>query len=253
MSKGENTSDNMESQKIEKVKEHELFRSLLLHTEDIINFYLPVADKDGEVVDFRIVQFNEMAKAYIQTKPEETIGSLLSEVYPFVKEKGGIDFLRSALNSNESQTRIREYLFDGEEKSLKTIVHPTSFGILATTIDISDKKNLQDKLSLSNSKLEAKILELESAKYFSQSVLDSSNNIIAFFAPIFDANSIIKDFKVDYINERIVELMPIQWSHDIALPQQIDHRFRPLIIGCGCETRIGQRCFRLRPHSPRTG
>ena len=192
-------------EKVELVEEYELFESLLLHSENIINFYLPVSNDEGKINDFRIVQFNEMAKAYIQTKPEEAIGKLLTEVYPFVQQKGGIDFLIEALDSDESQTRIREYIFNGEEKSLKTIVHPTSFGILATTIDISDKKNLQEKLSLSNSKLEAKILELENARFFSQSVLDSSKNIIAFFMPIFDSEGTIKDFKIDYINERIVD------------------------------------------------
>ena len=184
--------------------EKELFQRLMFYSENIINFYEPVYEND-KIIDFKVIYFNETTKTFWKLKDIDTTDKYLSELFPRIFEKEIIPFLSEALISNKTRVTIDNYLVHGSEKSLKIIAQPTLNGILTTFIDVSENHDLQNRLAMSGSELEDKVHELESARFFSQSVLDSSNNIITFFLPLFNEDGIIIDFKIEYINERIEE------------------------------------------------
>ncbi|UWX54401.1 PAS domain-containing protein [Maribacter litopenaei] len=70
----------------------------------------------------------------------------------------------------------------------------------------------RDRIALRN-----RISELEISKMFSEKLLDSSNNVIAYLEPFFDDHNNIEDFIIKYVNNRIQEVASLDTQEMIGM------------------------------------
>lgn len=177
----------------------------MLQSENDINFYLPVQDTNKDIVDFRIVQFNNLTTELFQPNGEKASGKLLPGAHSHVGDKQGIEFLKETLLANKPLTFLSNYHQEGMDTDLAITLRPTPHGLLATAMDSNDNREYRKELDVSHKQLKAQIFELENERYFSQGVLDASNNIILFFLPLKDDKGNIIDFKIEYVNNTLTE------------------------------------------------
>ena len=182
----------------------ELLQLLMRYSEHIIIFYEPIFQLD-EVIDFKVIYFNSSAKSIwnIQHIDEENMS--IGNMFPELAKSYGKSFLKHVWTSQTTEKRVDRFSVNNKKVILKTVAQPTEYGVFTTISNVSENQELKNQLVSSGVKFEKKVQELQDARSFTQSVLDSSNNIITFFLPIYGKNEEITDFKISYINERIEE------------------------------------------------
>jgi PAS domain S-box-containing protein len=103
-----------------------------------------VRDEAGEVLDFRYVAVNkELAR---ETKRSDLAGKLYVQEYPGVQKMGLWDVLVKTVNTGQSQRLEYYYGHDGFSKWYASQFEKLGDGLVATHLDITERKHAEQEL-----------------------------------------------------------------------------------------------------------
>jgi signal transduction histidine kinase/CHASE3 domain sensor protein len=185
----------------ERVRNSEAFlQSILRNTTNIVNYYEPVYNTSGELVDYKVVFANECNKTYLGIEPENIVGKHISEVFPFLRLNGELDQLKSSFLSGEVVTLDRQIAGPGTNLWFTTTVVPHGNGILVTGTNNTKAKADEEELRALNEKLRSQNEELTKTEAFLEGILRSTKNVILTFKPLFDDTGAIANFELLFVN-----------------------------------------------------
>lgn len=114
------------------------FRAAQEASLDAFVIFEPVKDKDGRVVDLKVIYVNPMAAQFCRSTPEQMEGRLLSETIPGAKAPGGlIEKHGRIIESGRTQEYVLEYDADGIQGHFRNLVAPFGRYTAATFRDIT--------------------------------------------------------------------------------------------------------------------
>jgi len=158
------TEDITESKDTEKklTESEQKFRTLVAEMEQGLAVYEAIFNPNGEMTDYRFVDFNKSFEEQTGLKREETIGKTASEVYSGVENQLIADFEKvvktgKPLHFENYSNELNKYF--------EIIAYRNQKNQFATVItDITERKTNFKELNLHNSRLEAltKILKYDS-------------------------------------------------------------------------------------------
>jgi len=149
----------------------------------------PILTEDGTVADFSTSVFNDKALELTGQSSEQIVTTTLLESIPWLKETGIVELYIQVLQSGNAA--YREFTgLQSQDQTLAFLVtrQVDQTGIVVTVLDISARKQAENKLS-------------EVAKSL-QAVLDSSPASIAFFKAVEEQVNEPIDFRLVVCNQK---------------------------------------------------
>jgi signal transduction histidine kinase/PAS domain-containing protein len=182
-------------------------RSVLSNTDNIINFYTPIYNGQKEIKDFKIEFANACNRDYLGLEPEEIIGKKVSEVFPFLRLNGELEELVTCFEQQRKITFNRQIAINGKKMWFRSSVNPLLDGILVAAQNVTNEEEAKAKqLHLKEQALNDNE-KLREAQLFLSNILKSTDNVISYFTPIYDANRKIIDFMLIFSNDNIKEVL----------------------------------------------
>ena len=89
--------------------------SVMAKTENIVNFYEPIFNDNGEVTDFKLVYANERNKTDFGLDPEVIVGQPISKIFPFTVLNGEYDVLAQSFIDKKEGNLSRQVLLNGKK------------------------------------------------------------------------------------------------------------------------------------------
>ena len=182
-------------------------RSVLANTDNIVNFYVPLFDQEQNVIDFKIEFANARNKDYLGLDPDKIIGEKVSEVFPFLSLNGELEDMSRCYEQQKKIIFNRQIALKGDRMWFKSSVSPLLNGVLITAQNITSEEEakaiqlqLKERILQDNEKL-------REAESFLNKVLDSSDNIISYYTPIYNDDKEVIDFKLIFSNENIQNVL----------------------------------------------
>jgi diguanylate cyclase (GGDEF)-like protein len=129
-------------------REHERFLAAAENTLDDFYIFDGVADKTGQIVDFRFNYVNPNAERRLGRSREELKGKILTEVRPFMIRSGLIEKYREVVRTGVPYT-CEVFLDDEMIRStwLNVQVVKLGNGIAITSRDVTERKRLTDHVN----------------------------------------------------------------------------------------------------------
>ncbi|WP_029447288.1 ATP-binding protein [Cellulophaga baltica] len=177
--------------------------SVMAKTENIVNFYEPIFNDNGEVTDFKLVYANERNKTDFGLDPEVIVGQPISKIFPFTVLNGEYDVLAQSFIDKKEGNLSRQVLLNGKKIWLDSLIRPLNDGLLVIAKNTTHEKESVAKLNTLNLELQEQYEEIKETDEFLQNVIRSTNNVISYFEPILDKEGTIIDFSILYTNEEI--------------------------------------------------
>ncbi|WP_024482088.1 ATP-binding protein [Cellulophaga baltica] len=177
--------------------------SVMAKTENIVNFYEPIFNDNGEVTDFKLVYANERNKIDFGLDPEVIVGQPISKIFPFTVLNGEYDVLAQSFIDKKEGILSRQVLLNGKKIWLESLIRPLNDGLLVIAKNTTHEKESVAKLNTLNLELQEQYEEIKETDEFLQNVIRSTNNVISYFEPILDKEGTIIDFSILYTNEEI--------------------------------------------------
>jgi signal transduction histidine kinase/CHASE3 domain sensor protein/PAS domain-containing protein len=177
--------------------------SVMAKTENIVNFYEPIFNDNGEVTDFKLVYANERNKTDFGLDPEIIVGQPISKIFPFTVLNGEYDVLAQSFIDKKEGNLSRQVLLNGKKIWLESLIRPLNDGLLVIAKNTTHEKESVAKLNTLNLELQEQYEEIKETDEFLQNVIRSTNNVISYFEPILDKEGTIIDFSILYTNEEI--------------------------------------------------
>jgi signal transduction histidine kinase len=200
-------------------------RSVMANSNNIVNFYTPIFDPQGNIVDFEIKFANARNRDYFGLHPENIIGKKVSEVFPFLKLNGEIQGLISAFNNQKAITFDRQIALKDLRMWIRSSVNPLLNGLLVTAQNVTEEEEAKaEQLILKEQALDDN-LKLREMQSFLNKVLASTENVISYFTPIFDDVNKIVDFRIQFHNEQIKYVLQVEASQ---LEQKLMSTYFPM-------------------------
>jgi len=177
--------------------------NVMAKTENIVNFYEPILNEDGEVIDFKLVYANERNKIDFGLDPEVIVGQPISKIFPFTVLNGEYDVLAQSFLDKKEGNLSRQVFLNGKKIWLETLIRPLNDGLLIIAKNTTHEKESVAKLNTLNLELQEQYEEIKETDEFLQNVIKSTNNVISYFEPVKDEKGDIVDFSILYTNEEI--------------------------------------------------
>lgn len=185
-------------------RESEAFlKNVLSTTDNVVNYYEPIMDNSGKIVDFLIVFANDCNRDYFGLEPDEIIGKTISEVFPFIMDNGEFEEMQLCYNEKIKTISERQIVIKDEKMWFQSIVTPLADGILETARNTSAEEKAKElQLSLKK-RLESQNLTLLDNRAFLANIFKSITHVVMNFKSIRNAQGEIIDFEILFVNERI--------------------------------------------------
>ena len=213
-------------------------RSVLSNTDNIVNFYVPLFNKEQKVIDFKIEFANARNKDYLGLDPDKIIGEKVSEVFPFLRLNGELEDMIKCYEQQKKIVFNRQIVLNKDRMWFKSSVNPLLNGILITAQNITSEEEAKAiQLQLKEQVLEDN-KKLKEAESFLNNVLDSSDNIISYYTPVYSDDKKVVDFKLLFSNENIRNLLQKQMVDlerkpmSEILPKNFENGVFELLAGC---------------------
>jgi PAS domain S-box-containing protein len=110
-----------------------------------------------QIIDsnWRYLYVNQAAAAHGKTTTKALMGKTMMECYPGIEKTGMFEELQQVLKTGQPRRIENEFEYEDQEKSwFELFIEPYSDGILIRSIEISDRKRLEEQL-LQSQKMEA--------------------------------------------------------------------------------------------------
>ncbi|WP_373071900.1 ATP-binding protein [Zeaxanthinibacter enoshimensis] len=185
------------------IRAETFLQSILKNTDNIINFYAPIYDREGRIYDFRVVFANDSNKTHFGMVPESMIGKEVSKLFPFLLLNGELDDL---INSFKEQKRIsfdRQIAANGKKMWFASVVRPLSNGLLIIARNSTEEKNSEEKLIRLNQELKERNEDLDDTRKLLKVILESTDNTINHYEAVYDEQGKVIDFRILYVTENI--------------------------------------------------
>ncbi len=191
-----------------RLRESDTFlRSVLASTDNIVNYYEPVYDLKGEITDFTIAFANACNRDYFGIEPENMMDKKISQIFPFVMRNGEFEEMVKSFVEGEKLSYDRQVAVNGRKLWFMTIVSPLSQGILVVSRNATEEEEAKEnQLALKEQALEDNE-KLREAQLFLKNILAHTDNIITYFAPIYDDEDQIIDFTIVLNNANIEQVL----------------------------------------------
>ncbi|MGS0526330.1 PAS domain-containing protein [Zobellia nedashkovskayae] len=187
-----------------RIRQSENFlRSVLATTDNIINYYEPIYDKQKDIIDFEIIFANECNRDYLGLDPNEIMGKPVSEVFPFLMINGEFQKLVQCLQAKEKISLDREIYAKGEKLWFKSFLTPLAEGIMVTARNSTAEEKAKKEQLLLNQRLEEQNLKLLDNRAFLNNIFRSISHVVMNFESVRDKSGKIVDFKILFINDKI--------------------------------------------------
>lgn len=187
-----------------RIRQSENFlRSVLATTDNIINYYEPIYDKQKEIIDFEIIFANECNRSYLGLDPNEIMGKPISKVFPFLMLNGEFQKLVECFQQKKKITLDREIFAKGEKLWFKSLLTPLAEGIMVTARNSTAEEKAKEEQLLLNQRLEQQNLKLLDNRAFLNNIFRSIPHVVMNFESIRDNSGKIVDFKILFINDKI--------------------------------------------------
>ncbi|MCK0159178.1 ATP-binding protein [Allomuricauda sp. F6463D] len=141
-----------------------LLQNIVQSTDNIMNYYQPIYDSNGEVVDFRVVFANICNWDYLKLKPKDLIGKPISEVFPFVLKNNELDKMIDCFTEDKTIDFERQITVDGEMQWFHSFVRGMDGGILEVVRNNTEEYNAKKDLLKLNQELEVQNFIMTEAK-----------------------------------------------------------------------------------------
>lgn len=178
-------------------------QDILQNTDNIINYYEPIIEENGDIKDLKIVFANEMNRKYLGQDPHKIEGRKVSEVYPFLLLNGELDKLIQGYKDRTKFSLDRQVGVNGRKMWFQSVVKPMDNGLLIVATNKTEEKDAEDALRQLNQELKQRNEQLEQTRNILRVVLESSDNLVNHYEAIRNENGDIADFKVLYSTENI--------------------------------------------------
>lgn len=145
-----------------------LLQNIIQSTDNIMNYYEPIRNPDGTVVDFRISFANACNKDYLDLEPAEIIGKPITEAFPFVLENDELPKMIKSYHDNETIDFERQVTVKGERLWFHSFIKPIDKGILEVVRNNTEEYNAKEDLLALNDQLEIQNFIMSEAKKMAQ-------------------------------------------------------------------------------------
>ncbi|MUH35574.1 PAS domain S-box protein [Zobellia amurskyensis] len=181
-------------------------RSVLATTDNIVNYYEPIYDKQKTITDFKIVFANECNRDYLGLDPDQIIGEPVSKIFPFLMLNGEFDKLVNCFYKKEKITLDRQISAKGEKLWFKSLITPLAEGIMVTARNSTAEETAKREQLLLNQRLEEQNLKLLDNRAFLNNIFKSISHVVMNFESIRDKDDKVIDFKILFINDKITPI-----------------------------------------------
>lgn len=141
-----------------------LLQNIVQSTDNIMNFYEPIYDSNGTVVDFKVVFANICNRDYLNLEPKDLVGKPISEVFPFVLKNNELQRMIDCYNRDETIDFERMVDVDGENYWFHTFVKAVDEGLLEVVRNNTEEFNAKESLLKANQELEVQNFIMMEAK-----------------------------------------------------------------------------------------
>lgn len=188
----------------QRIKESEAFlKSILSTTNNVINYYEPIFDTRDNITDFKIVYANDCNRDYFNLEPDKIKGKTVSEVFPFLIEKGELKELIKCYTQNINVDFDREITVKNKKMWFSSFITPLVNGVLVTSRNTTAEEKAKKEQLLFKEQLEKQNLELLDNRAFLGNIFKSISHVVIHFKSIRDKAGKIIDFNILFINEKI--------------------------------------------------
>ena len=178
-------------------------QSVLATTDNVVNYYEPILDDSGEIIDFQIVFANNCNRDYFGLEPKDIMGKTISEVFPFIMENGEFEDMQNCYRDKRKIISDREVFINNSKMWFETIVTPLADGVLeAARNSTIEEKAKEQELALKK-RLEKQNLTLLDNRAFLANIFKSISHVVMNFKSIRDSQSNIIDFEILFVNDKI--------------------------------------------------
>lgn len=141
-----------------------LLQNIVQSTDNIMNFYEPIYDSNGTVVDFKVVFANICNRDYLNLEPKDLVGEPISKVFPFVLKNNELERMIDCYNKNATIDFERMVDVDGENYWFHTFVKAVDEGLLEVVRNNTEEFNAKESLLKVNQELEIQNFIMMEAK-----------------------------------------------------------------------------------------
>src|SRR5690606_21723920 len=141
-----------------------LLQNIVQSTDNIMNYYEPIRDADGEVVDFKVVFANNCNKEYLDLDPEEILGRPVTEVFPFMIENNELQHMVECFHQGGSIDFERQVEVNGVRYWFHTFIKAMDRGILEVVRNNTEENTAKENLLHLNERLEIQNFIMTEAK-----------------------------------------------------------------------------------------
>lgn len=129
--------------------ERNFSKRVLDKSNNVISFFVPVKDKVGKVVDFRIEYVNERMREVTDEDTDSVIGTMISD-YSNNTENGVFEELTRCYETGETKEFEKKFTFGGKNLWFALRLVKLDNGILIFAKDISKEKELEVEIEVQN-------------------------------------------------------------------------------------------------------
>lgn len=204
------------SQRKKMVTAEKFLQNTLSSTDNIISYFSPVYNTNGQVEDFTIVFSNDKIESVIGLKSHQIEHRKMSELFPVNFENGIFKELSMVITEGATRKFEKYFEFNDNKFWFKTTAVKMENGVLTTSVDTTAEKKFTQNLKVLNEQLEEQNHNLIETKSFLNNILESTSNTVSHLITERDLNGKIMDFKYLYTNTESENLTGIQVAEVIG-------------------------------------
>ncbi|MBC5773099.1 PAS domain-containing protein [Pontibacter sp. KCTC 32443] len=206
-----------------------------------------VRDEQSNILDFRIELVNKELEK--ETGRKDLVGKLYAEEYPSIKTTGLFDIMLQVMETGQPKGTEYYFPYDGFNKWFSCMFVRLKDGLIATNLDITERKNAE--LKHLNSKLQQQkellIAILEAQEEERSRISESLHNGVAqiLYATKLHVEDLVKEVPGEYV-QKLNKLL----LNAISEIRRVSHELVPLILkDFGLKRAIMDMCGSLKNKS----
>ncbi|MDO1512229.1 ATP-binding protein [Maribacter confluentis] len=182
-------------------------KNIVDDSKDAIVYVMPIDSQDSNDIDFKIVYANVAAQTLLDSSKNTLVNHTIAEIEKLSLIEGLQNVLQKVFE-NQDHVNIPLYAALAEQTGYTyATLKGNGEGVVLTFLYNIENDILKTNAGFLESANDKRIFnEQELGGIINNSVLDSFNNIICYVKPTYNANGVIEDFKIEYINNRMVEI-----------------------------------------------
>ncbi|WP_246126020.1 ATP-binding protein [Bizionia myxarmorum] len=181
-------------------------KSVLATTDNVVNYYTPIFDEEGAIIDFRIEFANACNRDYFGVEPDFMIGKTVLFIFPYLKDSVDFEKMKSSYLNNDKVKFESEFTANDSKMWFQSFITPLSGGILVTARNITHEEEAKSMQLRLRKRLESQNLQLLDGRALLANIFKSISHIVMHFKSVRNEEGKIIDFKILFVNDRITPI-----------------------------------------------